>query len=84
MGPDPPFQRNLDCTIWSSKVGGVMANSGNPAGPFIIWRNPAKTWAPKADWFTSRVDQDSYEVRQQLESGRWALIAVFTVLRRAA
>lgn len=58
-----------------------MGNGGDSTGPFIIWRNPG---ASHSDRRTSRVTDSYYEVRQQMASGRWALIAVFTVLRRAA
>ncbi len=51
-------------------------------GPQIIWKNPNRRVA--RDWFTSRAANGNYEVRQQLDSGRWALVAVFTILRRAA
>ena len=62
-----------------------MANTGNPSGPYIIWRNAERTAGTrKADWFTSRVENERYEVRQQQDSGRWALVAVFTIMRRAA
>ncbi len=72
--------RNPDCTIWIV-LEAFMASSGNSTGPFIVWRNPK---ACRSDRRTSRVTENYYEVRQQVESGRWALIAVFTVLHRAA
>jgi hypothetical protein len=58
-----------------------MANVSD-AGPQVIWKNPKN--GSKRDWFTSRAADGAYEVRQQLDSGRWTLVAVFTIVRRAA
>ena len=60
-----------------------MANG--ESGPYIIWRNPARAEGKgRRDWFASKAANGSYEVRQQLDSGRWALVAIFTIMRRAA